>query len=601
MNLLQRKADAKDGNPRGNGTKVGFFIKLPKELAELFPDLGSEDQSPPHITFLYVGDVPEERRAEFHKVVEGAFEEIRGPVRAYLDHLDHFVHPAQERNVAIVRARFSHDLSSLRWRLRERLIDAGFDVLDSFPLVYSPHVTLAYLPGRDSYWEKPVPRGWWDFDEIEVWGMPQVKKIPFGKVGSDRQASTPLVTVDGVSLKYRLKADSRGIVAMAYAGTKRIGHLQAFEQLYPERHACADDVWKLLGRFPQVEDTSRPCFHPKGEERAWTNTRALAVYKAFVDVAWQGKGVGKALYQAVMAEWFDRVGPFLFMPMACTIGSGTSAMARGVWANLAQMYPSSGDVLAVVRRPQVSRQASGAHAKSIALMKFLSGIALRLGAAKHVYVVGGAVRNFVLGEPIKDLDVVIDSVALGKDSEWFAKAVQREIPVATNLTTNQYGVTILTVKGDWELGGSNLRGEVIEIANARKESYGGAEGKGYKPHSVSPATIEEDIRRRDFTFNTLLWRMADLAEGPDKAEIVDILGCGLEDLRSRDLRCPGDDPDRTFRDDPTRLLRVIRMYVKYGLRPTPDTEAAIRRSAPLLKRAPPNAILGVLLKVLDGD
>jgi len=96
----------------------------------------------------------------------------------------------------------------------------------------------------------------------------------------------------------------------------------------------------------------------------------------------------------------------------------------------------------------------------------------------------------------------------------------------------------------------------------------------------------------------LLWRLADLAEGPDKAEIVDLLGCGLEDLRRGDLRCPGNDPDKTFRDDPTRLLRVVRMYVKYGLRPTPDTEAAIKRNARLLKQAPPNAILAVLLKVL---
>lgn len=141
---------------------------------------------------------------------------------------------------------------------------------------------------------------------------------------------------------------------------------------------------------------------------------------------------------------------------------------------------------------------------SIALMQFLSAVARRLQVGEHIYVVGGAVRNFVLGAPVKDVDVVIDSVALhGKDSEWFAKKVAEAIPAPTNLTTNQYGVAILTVTGDWMVGGMNLKGEVIEIANTRKESYGGAGGKGYKPHTIEPATIKEDVLRREFTFNCM--------------------------------------------------------------------------------------------------
>lgn len=45
-----------------------------------------------------------------------------------------------------------------------------------------------------------------------------------------------------------------------------------------------------------------------------------------------------------------------------------------------------------------------AHGRSIALMKFLSGVARGLGVAEHVYVVGGAVRNFLIDQPIKDID-----------------------------------------------------------------------------------------------------------------------------------------------------------------------------------------------------
>lgn len=235
--------------------------------------------------------------------------------------------------------------------------------------------------------------------------------------------------------------------------------------------------------------------------------------------------------------------------------------------------------------------AASAH---LALVRYLSQVTQELGVGEHVYVVGGAVRNFVLGAPIKDIDLVIDSVALGgKDSEWLAKQLQKKIPAATNLTTNQYGVAILTVKSDWELEGHQLKGEVIEIANAREESYG-AGGKGYKPSEVKPSTIKADVYRREFTFNTLMWRLSDLASGPEKAEIVDITGCGLRDLKAGTMRCPSD-PDKTFSDDPTRMLRAIKFLVKYGFKVEGEVADAIRRNARKLLNAPHEAISTLLI------
>ena len=157
-----------------------------------------------------------------------------------------------------------------------------------------------------------------------------------------------------------------------------------------------------------------------------------------------------------------------------------------------------------------NKLADAAHARSIALMKFLSEVTQRAGVAKHVYVVGGAVRNFIIDRPIKDIDVMVDSISLGgKDSAWVAKTLARAIPTQTNTTTNQYGVAIVTVKGPWVLDGQDMQGEVIEIANARKESYGGSGGKGYKPSMVEPATIEEDVLRREFTFNCMAGEVCD--------------------------------------------------------------------------------------------
>lgn len=243
----------------------------------------------------------------------------------------------------------------------------------------------------------------------------------------------------------------------------------------------------------------------------------------------------------------------------------------------------------------LSRQSD---AKSTAMMKFLSGVATDAGVGRSVYVVGGAVRNFLLGVPVKDVDIVVDSIALGgRDADWFAKVVAKSIPVETNVTTNQYGVAILTIKGDWELEGINLRGEVIEIANARKESYDGVggKGKGYKPTDVSPATIDEDVFRREFTFNTLLWRLHDLASGPDKAEILDITGLGRQHLEQKMIHTPLD-PDKTFRDDPTRMLRALKFLLRYDLSIDPEVAASIRRNAPRLKDMPWEAVGNLLVR-----
>lgn len=236
--------------------------------------------------------------------------------------------------------------------------------------------------------------------------------------------------------------------------------------------------------------------------------------------------------------------------------------------------------------------------KAVALMKFLARVAIKNGVAEHVYVVGGAVRNHLMGITPKDIDVVVDSVSVGqgRDSEWFARKVADAIPVQTNLTTNQYGVAILTVKGEWVLDGVDLMGEVIEVANARKESYDGAggKGKGYKPTDVSPATIEEDVLRREFTFNTLLWRMLDLAHGPEKAEVIDITGLGRQHLEEKLIATPVD-PDKTFRDDPTRQLRILKFLLRYDLKISPDVVASVKRNAHRLKDMPWEAVGNILV------
>lgn len=233
-----------------------------------------------------------------------------------------------------------------------------------------------------------------------------------------------------------------------------------------------------------------------------------------------------------------------------------------------------------------------ANEKSMALIRWLSAKTKRLGVDNHVYVVGGAVRNFILGEAIKDVDVMVDSMNSQLDSLRLAQALSRDIPNST-VSVNNYGVAIINVSSNssWSIEGHSFAGEVIEIANSRKESYG---AEGYKPNEVQPASIEEDVYRREFTFNTLMWRLSEVANGVDKAEIIDITGCGVRDLQNMQMVCPSD-PNKTFHDDPSRMVRAVKFLVKYGFTLPPQTKKAIKDNAHHLRKMPSSALSALIL------
>jgi poly(A) polymerase len=157
------------------------------------------------------------------------------------------------------------------------------------------------------------------------------------------------------------------------------------------------------------------------------------------------------------------------------------------------------------------------------------------------WVVGGYVRDKLLGRPHPNPDVVVekgDAVAL---ATRFARLAGAQPPV----TFERYGTAQVT-----------LPGHLVEFVMARAESYA---PNSRKP-DVRPATLEEDLRRRDFTVNTLLMDF--------EGAILDPLG-GRADLDARLLRTPAD-PLRTFADDPLRMLRAIRFAADLGFELAPD-------------------------------
>jgi len=175
-----RKIAKATGPKTGNGDSVGLFIPLPKELAKQFPGLGENDQSPSHVTFLYIGDFKgKEKQEELLETLREIFRKWWPGATATLDRLEYFDHPDKDRRVPHMSVKFDKDLSGFKHRVKQELQNAGIEVGDKFP-EFKPHVTLAYMPGMDSKWEGVTPQGSWDFDEMEVWGMPELHTIKLG-------------------------------------------------------------------------------------------------------------------------------------------------------------------------------------------------------------------------------------------------------------------------------------------------------------------------------------------------------------------------------------------------------------------------------------
>ena len=179
------------------------------------------------------------------------------------------------------------------------------------------------------------------------------------------------------------------------------------------------------------------------------------------------------------------------------------------------------------------------------LLRLLKQAADDLGL--RAWVVGGYVRDMLLGRPHPNPDVVVEGGDALKLAERFAELAHAEPPV----TFERYGTAQVT-----------LPGHLVEFVTARAESYA---PESRKP-DVRPATLEEDLRRRDFTVNTLLMDL--------DGKIHDPLG-GRKDLEARILRTPTD-PLRTFADDPLRMLRAIRFASELGFELAPEVLPAMR-------------------------
>lgn len=184
-----------------------------------------------------------------------------------------------------------------------------------------------------------------------------------------------------------------------------------------------------------------------------------------------------------------------------------------------------------------------------------------------VFLAGGAVRDMVMGQDPKDLDVVVvgDGINGGMNfAIWLAQQMGNYKPDSNPVLFPTYGTAKVVLTGTH--GGIDLSGMDVEAVASRKEKY----TKGSRKPEVEAGTLEDDVFRRDFTVNSLVM---DLTTG----EILDVTGKGKQDIQRGILRTTSD-PDVIFGQDALRMFRAIRFAAKYNWQLAPELIDGIRKN-----------------------
>ena len=189
------------------------------------------------------------------------------------------------------------------------------------------------------------------------------------------------------------------------------------------------------------------------------------------------------------------------------------------------------------------------------------------------YVVGGVVRDLVMRRHNTDIDIV----TVGSGIEL---ATRTAALISPDLHVNVYR-NFGTAQFPFE-------GSVIEFVGARRESY----SRDSRKPIVEDGTLEDDQLRRDFTINA----MAISLNGDHPFTLVDPFN-GLQDIADKIIRTPCD-PDRTFSDDPLRMMRAVRFATQLNFTIYPETFEAIQRNAERLDIISKERIMEEFNKIL---
>lgn len=186
-------------------------------------------------------------------------------------------------------------------------------------------------------------------------------------------------------------------------------------------------------------------------------------------------------------------------------------------------------------------------------------------AGYRALLAGGCVRDMLLGVPPRDYDI-----ATNARPEEVGRLFEKTISVGA-----AFGVQLVVFPEG-----------VFEVATFRSD---GPYPDGRHPSHVEFAGEEEDARRRDFTINAMFY-------DPASQRVVDYVG-GREDLARRLIRTVGD-PKQRFQEDHLRLIRAVRFAARLGYAIAPETLAAARDLAPLIRKTSAERVRDELIKML---
>lgn len=178
--------------------------------------------------------------------------------------------------------------------------------------------------------------------------------------------------------------------------------------------------------------------------------------------------------------------------------------------------------------------------------------------AGKTYIVGGAVRDFIMGNEIKDIDVVVNIQGGGLKlaQHFYNIGLLKHEPIEYP----QYSVSMFVFKEFPDIE--------IEAVQTRSEKY--TDENSRNPETAF-GTIEEDCIRRDLTINALYIDVSNVA-------LCDFTGKGREDIKNHVIRVTNDNPDVVFIDDPLRILRVVRFASRFGWEIEKTTFRAMKRN-----------------------
>ncbi|HEV2069871.1 MAG TPA: CCA tRNA nucleotidyltransferase, partial [Acidimicrobiales bacterium] len=207
-------------------------------------------------------------------------------------------------------------------------------------------------------------------------------------------------------------------------------------------------------------------------------------------------------------------------------------------------------------------------------------LAERLAAGGHrAYLVGGTVRDLLLGRDLESVDFDLTTDARPDDIEQ----VVRGWADAVWTQGKRFGTI-----------GCRKDGRDFEITTHRAEAY---RPDSRKPDVRFADAVEADLSRRDFTVNAMALRVGPTAgEAGDEPQLVDPFG-GATDLAAGRLRTPLS-PGESFTDDPLRMLRAARFIAAHGLAPEPELVETVRHLHPRLEVVSAERIRDELDKLL---